>query len=285
MGGAYLAISNDGAGTLYNPAGLVSLKRPMFATSYRAMQLDRTVGYATIMIPTQRRSALGITWLYGGSGTIDRRNYDGDLIGDGLSLNNHAFSIVFAKRFEDAFSLGIKASYLHSTFAEMTAYSVSIDVGAMIYAEWLLGRERYGTMPIKDLQFGLVMKNIDASYLWNSEKYVHKYIDGDGVGTEQEDKVPLEFGLGISGRFLERKLLVAIDLLKNTEQGTEFHAGGEYFLKPEFAIRGGFSDGRLTAGTGYVFEIGGQVLAIDYAFSTDKADEGSEHIFSFDLMF
>ncbi len=285
MGGAYLAISNDGAGALFNPAGLVTLKRPMFATSYRAMQLDRKLGYATIMLPTLHNSALGINWLYSGSGAIARRNYDGDLIGDEISLNNHVFSIVFAKRFEDALALGIKASYLHSTFAEMTSYSVSIDIGAMIYADWLFGRERYGTLPIDDLQFGLVLKNLDASYLWNSEGYVHRYVDGDGVGTEQEDTVPMEFGLGISGRFLDRKLLVATDFLKNTKQGLKLHVGGEYFLKPEFAFRGGFSDGRLTAGTGYVFKIGSQVLAIDYAFSTDKADEGSEHIFSFDLLF
>jgi hypothetical protein len=31
--------------------------------------------------------------------------------------------------------------------------------------------------------------------------------------------------------------------------------------------------------------LGNRLLGIDYAFSTDKADEGSEHIFSFDLMF
>ena len=50
-------------------------------------------------------------------------------------------------------------------------------------------------------------------------------------------------------------------------------------------LRAGYGDGRLAAGTGYLFAVGKHQLAIDYAFSTDKADEGSEHIFSFDLLF
>ena len=64
----------------------------------------------------------------------------------------------------------------------------------------------------------------------------------------------------------------------------EFHAGAEYYLTKEFALRGGYGDGRFSTGTGYVFKLGKQQLAIDYAFSTDKADEGMEHIFSFDLL-
>jgi len=50
-------------------------------------------------------------------------------------------------------------------------------------------------------------------------------------------------------------------------------------------LRGGYSDKRLVAGTGYLFQIGKNALSVDYAFSTDKADEGAEHIFSFDLLF
>jgi hypothetical protein len=249
------------------------------------MQLDRQLTYATLMFPIQGNSALGVHWLFAGSGDVERRNYDGDLIGDAISQNNHSGSILFAKRFENVFSAGVKLSYLHSTFAEMTAYSVGVDIGAMIYFDWLFGREKVGTLPVKDLQIGLTLKHLDAKYLWKNEDYVFKYIGANEPGSEQEDQIPTEFGIGISGRLLERKLLLAADVLKNTEQGAMLHTGAEYFIRPEFALRAGFSDGRLTAGTGYVFSVGNQVLAIDYAFSTDQADEGSEHIFSFDLLF
>ncbi|MEW5995151.1 MAG: hypothetical protein AB1744_12255, partial [Candidatus Zixiibacteriota bacterium] len=116
--------------------------------------------------------------------------------------------------------------------------------------------------------------------------------------------VPLELALGGSARLIDRKLLLASDLRFATvkvepetgedappEQGKRrwlgpyFHAGAEYLLAKQLSLRAGYSDRRFTAGTGYVFELGKQLLAIDYAFTTGRVGEGSEHIFSFDLLF
>jgi hypothetical protein len=286
MGGAYRAISNDGAAPIYNPAGLAGLKSKLFSSSYRVMQLDRQVGYVTLMFPSRGNSALGLHYRYAGSGPVEVRNSDGDKLGRELSMNNHDFSIVFAKRFEDLFGAGVKMYYLHSSFAEMKAFSVGFDAGLMFYMDQILHeRGQSEQSPIRDIQVGLTLKYFEAKYIWKNEDYIFRYVDGNSFGTEQEDKVPIEFGLGVSGRILERKLLLATDLVKNTEQGAEFHLGAEYFVKPEFALRGGYSDGRLTAGTGYVFNLGSRVMAIDYAFSTDKADEGFEHVFSFEFLF
>ena len=74
MGGAYIAVANDGAGALYNPAGLVSLRRMTFATSYRTMTLDRTLGYVTFIVPVEGDAVLGFNWLYAGSGEVDARD-------------------------------------------------------------------------------------------------------------------------------------------------------------------------------------------------------------------
>ncbi len=284
MGGAYLAISNDGAAPLFNPAGVVSLKKKLFATSYRAMDLDRSLGYITLLVPTREESTIGINWHYFGAGEITLRNSDGREIGREVSFNNHDISILFAKRFEEYLSLGLRAGYLYSTFAEMSTFSVGVDVGAMIYLSGFYNRERRDEAFMRDVQIGLTVKNLAATYRWDTEKY-NEEIGGGDLSVEQEDKIPVEVGLGVSARFLKRKLLVATDIIKNEKQDPFFHGGAEYFISPEFAIRGGYSDGRFTAGTGYVFTIGNQVLAIDYAFATDKVDEGSEHIFSFDLLF
>ncbi len=315
MGGAYRAISNDGAAPIYNPAGLAGLQHKLFASSYRLMKLDRQIGYITLMFPTRGNSALGLHWRYAGSGSVDVRNADGDKLGREISMNNHDFSIVFAKRFEEFFAVGAKMYYLHSAFAEMKAFSVGFDAGFMLYMDQLIHeRGQSQDSPVRDIQVGLTLKYFEAKYIWKNEDYIFRYVDGNSFGTEQEDKVPIEIGLGISARFLERKLLVAADiarvpgdrvgnavlrtveivldktdldaeLAKNDKQGAAFHGGAEYFVRPEFALRGGFSDGRFTAGTGYVFNLVDRVVAIDYAFTTDKADEGSEHVFSFEFLF
>lgn len=284
MGGAYIAVSDDAAAPLFNPAGVANLRRPLFGSSYRVMQLDRKLGYVSAIFPIHGNAALGGSWLYAGSGSVAARNSDGDLTGEELANNTHQFSVVFAKRFESWFSFGANLCYLYSRMPEFSAASVGFDVGAIFYLDQLKDREAREDAKVKDIQVGVLLKNLTKRFDWNSENY-NVLHETQAVGVEQKDKFPLEFGLGVSARFFERKLLVASDLRVRQYLGAAFHGGAEYYLTTNFLLRSGFSDGRFTAGTGYLFELGGKSLFVDYAFSTDKADEGSEHIFSIDLQF
>lgn len=284
MGGAYIGVSNDGAGFLFNPAGLSMLPRPMFATSYRFLQLDRKLGYVTALFPVRGQSVIGGSWLYSGSGSVATRDRDGNLIGSEIEQQNHQFSIVFAKRFERYFSAGVKLNYLHSNFAQMAAYSIGFDMGAMLHVDQLVNREKRDMMPVQDIQIGLAIKQLGMKYRWDTEKLPTE-LGGDVYAYAQDDDVPPEVGLGVSARFLKKKLLVASDITKNLEQSLVPHVGAEYSVTKMFALRGGYGSSRATAGLGYLFKIGDNTLAIDYAFSTDRVEEGSEHIFSFDLLF
>ena len=285
MGGAFIAVSDDGAAAFYNPAGIAALHKPMFSTSYRAMSLDRSLGYVGIMFPTRGNSSLGFNWLYAGSGSVEARNSDGDPLGYDFTQHNHAISVIFAKRFENYASAGFRGTYLHSQFAEMSAFTVSFDLGFMFYFSQLYDRDVRETIFVQDIQAGIVVRNLAATYKWNNENYLREHIGPDAIASDKEDKVPMAFGFGSSARFFKRKLLLDTDLLKSEQHDFAVHAGAEFFITPQFAVRGGYSDKSLTAGTGYVFKFGNRVLAVDYAFSSAKVDEGSEHIFSFDLLF
>ena len=284
MGGAYLAISDDGAGPLYNPAGVAKLRRPMISSSYRAMQLDRSLAYVTALSPIRGQASMGVHWLYAGSGKVEARDVDGYLRGYDVSMSANNIVIVFAKQITPFFSAGVNMSYILLDMPELDANSVGFDFGALFYIDQLVDREKREDMPVRDIQIGFTVKNLSKSFRWVSDDYVLKYTVG-GASTEQIDDVPVEFGGGISARFLKRRLLTAVDVIKSVDQGAEFHAGAEYFLTPEFMLRSGYSDGSITAGTGYLFQIGNNGLAIDYAFSSEKVEEGSEHIFSFDFLF
>ncbi|MGD8922665.1 MAG: PorV/PorQ family protein [Candidatus Zixiibacteriota bacterium] len=284
LGGAYVAVSNDGAGVLYNPAGLTAVKQLLFASSYRAMQLDRKLGYVNFLIPVEGDATLGFSYLYAGSGSVTARDADGYALDHNFDFNNHDFSVIFAKQFEKYLSLGGRLHFYYARFPEVDATSVGFDIGGMLHVDELINRETREFMPVRDIQVGLVVKHISVKYPWNSQEYNIRYTTDD-LGYVQDDKVPIEVALGASARFLQRKLMLTTDLSKNDKQATEFHGGAEYFISPEFALRAGYGDKRLTAGTGYVFKFGKRLFAVDYAFSTDKADEGSEHIFSFDLLF
>lgn len=284
MGGAYMGISDDGAGLLYNPAGLANMKKKLFTTSYRAMKLDRSLAYISILFPTQGNSVLGVNWLYAGSGSVEARNSLGQLSGHDVSFNSHDFGILFAKRFENYLSAGLKINYFQSNFTEINSGTVGIDFGIMIYFDQFVDREKRDQMPVQNIQLGLAVKNVGARHVWNNSDYVRRYF-GSTEAREQVDNVPTEFAIGGAASFLNKTLNLAVDLLKHNKSNIRFHTGAEYLVDKKFAIRAGLSDGSFTAGTGYLFKLGGNTLAIDYAFSTDKAGEGEEHIFSFDIIF
>ena len=285
MGGAYTAISNDGAAPLFNPAGLATIRRTIISSSYRAMQLDRSLGYVTAMFPVRGQSALGVHWLHAGTGSTPAYDADGFEAGHDVGFSHNQFAIVFAKRFEEWIAVGANMNYLYSTFPEISAAQVGFDFGAMVYIDQLVDREKRDLMPVQDIRIGATVKHINKDYTWNSENYNIAYTTSS-TGVEQIDKVPIEATLGVSARFLNRRLLTAADLSKNEKQPFIVHLGSEYFVTREFAVRAGYYQSRLTAGTGYVFNFGEKLtLAVDYAFTTDRVDEGSEHIFSFDLLF
>ena len=172
MGGAYLSIADDGAGPMYNPAGLANIRKTLFSSSYRLMKLDRTLGYVSVAIPTAKKSALAFGWRYAGSGAVDARNTDGDRLGFEIAEHNHEFTFLFTKRFEDFFAAGVRGSYLYSRFAEMTTFSASLDVGLMFYLSHLMyNREERELAAIQAIQVGLVMKNLGAKYRWNNENH------------------------------------------------------------------------------------------------------------------
>ena len=285
MGGAYMGISDDGAGLLYNPAGLANMKKKLFTSSYRAMKLDRSLAYISILFPTQGNSVLGVNWLYAGSGSVEARNSLGQLSGHDVSFNSHDFGILFAKRFENYLSAGLKINYFQSNFTEINSGTVGIDFGIMIYFDQLVDREKRDQMPVQNIQLGVAVKNIGARLVWNNSNYVRRYFGSNTPGSEQVDNVPTEFAIGGAASFLNKTLNLAVDLLKHNKSNIRFHTGAEYLVDKKFAIRAGLSDGSFTAGTGYLFKLGGNTLAIDYAFSSDKAGEGEEHIFSFDILF
>ena len=216
MGGAYLAVSDDGAAPLFNPAGLARLQRPMFSSSYRVMALGRKLGYVTALSPVRGEATLGVHWLYAGSGSVEARDSDGYLAGHDISMNSHQFAIVFAKRFERYFSLGVNLNYILSRMSELDASAVGFDFGLMVYVEQLYSRERRDLLPVRDIQIGITLKNFSKTLRWVSDKYDLKYSTSGDIGSIQDDKVPVELGLGISARFFDRKLLTAIDLKKTT---------------------------------------------------------------------
>nr|MBN2277181.1 PorV/PorQ family protein [candidate division Zixibacteria bacterium] len=296
MGGAHIAVSNDGYSQLHNPAGLQTITANNFASSYRAMKLGRKLGYLSIGFPTRLESALAFSWLYTGYGEVERRDNSGFLTGSTISSEEHVFGLTFAKRFIPWLGLGTKLSYLHKSIGDIKANSVGFNLGAILYVDSLSGYEAGYTKYLSDLTLGLVISNLAGRYKWDSNT--------EGLGATKTDDFPIDIGLGLAGRILQGKLLLAADmdiLLKRMDypvddgetQTTDretvseavFQFGGEYELNDKLTLRTGLDDGTFTAGAGFNFAFEKTFLSINYAFSNDRVGEGDDHIFSFGLIF
>jgi hypothetical protein len=277
MGGAYIAVSDDGAGQLHNPAGTQTIGETIFNSSYRSMKLGRKMGYVSLLLPTHLESALGFSWLYAGSGEVEERDRSGYALGSTISSNEHAFAISFAKRFVPFLGLGTKLNYYHKNIGDLKASSIGINVGAVLFVDSLF---RYGYMEdrfITDINAGLVLNNVGAEYPWETK--------GEELVATKTDEFPLVVGLGASCRVLDRKLLVALDAEKNFEQSALVRFGGEYTFRDDFLLRAGLNDGIISAGAGFKFSLEKLLLSVDYAFSADRAGAGEDHIFSLELRF
>jgi len=295
MGGAYYGISDDAAGQLHNPAGIQSITRRVFTSSYRSMGLGRKLGFLSLLLPTHGESTLGFSWLYAGYGDVEERAADdGKLTGRTISSNEHAFAVSFAKRFEPFFSFGTKLNYYHKHHVDLSVGSIGIDLGAMLFIDSLF---EYGTMEDKfvtDIQTGVVVKHIAAKYIWETE--------GSGLSPSQTDDFATVFGFGASCRPVNKNILIAFDVeyvaakfpadSSDSDGSSEVTAndvflqfGGEYNFNNRYFIRGGLNDGIITMGGGFRYGFDKVALSINYAFSDDRVGEGNDHIFTFDINF
>jgi hypothetical protein len=282
MGGAFIGLSDDPAGQLYNPAGLTGITKKTFTSSYRLMKLDRSLGFVSLVVPTRMQSTLGISWLYAGYGDVTARNRSGRDLGRTISSSEHVFAASFSKLFESYLSLGVKLNYYYKKIDNINANSIGLNFGGMLHIDSLLA---YGTMEnkkITDIKIGLTVTNLAAKYPWMSNDY---WESQGGRGVSFDDKFPLAFAVGLSFRSFEKKLLVVTDLEKNVEQQMVLRFGGEYNLNDRLMLRSGLNDGTITAGIGLVQPFNRFSLGFDYAFSAEQVDEGSDHLVTLNVTF
>lgn len=282
MGGAYIALASDPAGIYYNPAGLTDLSRPKFGLSYRVLDLGRKLFFASALAPIQGGAVLGVHWRHAGSDAVPARDEDGDLLGNSLGENQNELGILFAKRFERFLSLGGSFSYVDATLAELKSNSVGIDVGIVLHLDQFVNREAREKLAVSEPRLGIVVRQLARKFTWNSNLYELAHTTS-ARGTDQTDNVPLEVGAGLSGKILEKKLLLDVDLVSVEHLGLDLRAGAEYAVSPEARLRLGYGERQFAAGAGYEFLVGKQVLRLDYAFSTNRAGANSEHVISFDF--
>ena len=267
VGGAVTATVDDATATVWNPAGLASVKNTTFTVS------TFNLGYDA------RQSFLGIAKNLG-SGSIglavsgvtvdDIVSRDGNDIQRGtFRSNSNAVSLSYGHMF-DSFSVGIGVGVLTDVYswdAERINGLRGVDIG-------FIGHRTHTTDSGKEIPiftYGLAVRNLGSSVSGNhSDSTVPMLVDA-GVAF----KLPRK-GSGVTFSFDVEHEFVQLD-----EATTSARIGTEYMISKRFTIRGGArgSQDHQSLFAGFGVNVGG--LQIDYALQDAPAsrlsDTGTTH--------
>jgi tetratricopeptide (TPR) repeat protein len=206
MGGAFIAVADDGNTITWNPAGLPRLRRTEFTTTYADLYvMGITQSYIGIVRPFGDKLALGMDWANVG---FD----DGEL---GYADNKLNFSFGYQPHKLVSFGGTLKYIFKDITL-DGTSYGKSSGIG---YDVGLL------ISPLKNLRFGLGLFDLGGTSV-SYENKVTETILGQA------------FKLGIAYMPFDG-LTLAMDV------GDRYHAGLEYVLKNRIKLRAGVQKNRI----------------------------------------
>jgi len=268
MGGAFVAVADDGFASSFNPAGLVQLKRHTSSASYRLMSRDRRLSYVSYQQTIKGGAGVGLYWISSGVGKVEERDYEGKVTGE-LNNGENLVNFNFAKRIISQFSVGLNIKYSQSTLANIDANTVGFDFGVLLF-------------PYDKLRIGLAADNIGMKYSWNSGKYWQQF---DQIGTDTNEEFPLNFKFGASYLLLKDKLLLSAQADKNSKQSARMHFGAEYSGFKYLAGRVGYNDGSFTFGLGLNYKVRSLTFALDYAFISSQVGTNPDNLVSMGIEF
>jgi hypothetical protein len=279
MGGAFTAIAEGGVAPLYNPAGITQTRKHIVSFSYRSMQLDRRLGFASFQMPAKEMAAFSVTWVHAGTSPLQERDNQGNILtGLETTYSENLIGATFAKLLGKSLSLGGKAYYVQNTVSNINAYTVGVDFGGL-YKMDMRKTALKNIFPI--LRMGMVVENLGATYKWTSTNYWQTR--GAERGATYEEKFPINYRVGIAFD-KPTNYILSVDFETNSESQSKLHLGGEYSYNRMLFLRAGMDDGHPTFGTGFLKIFTSFALAIDMSYLTDRVGEGDDILVSFDVI-
>ncbi len=256
LGGATVAVADDPANVVINPAVLTTVDSSTVTATFIKHVLDINAGYATYNRSVEGLGEMGFTIGYLNYGSFSRTSVTGDRTGS-FAANDLAVSVSLANEFDSLISYGVTAKVLHSTIPDMSSSALAFDAGILY------------RMPARRLNIGLSILNVGTQ--------LSTY---DGV----RDRLPLDMRLGVSHRLRGLPLLINFSLNHLTDETDNvldrlqnFSVGGELYLGKVLQARLSY-DNRLrnTSGVNIASQLSGLSAGVglrltsfsfDYAYS------------------
>jgi hypothetical protein len=270
MGNTGIAQPVNAYSAFYNPAAFAEVEDRIVGLSYSFLSLDRRFGYISFSMKVPPAGGFSIGWIESGVGDLKSYNSIGEETGD-INHSANAVYFSFGRKFSDNFSLGISIKILFEYINDGTdqfdykSNGVGLDFGASYAVN-------------DDLKLAYQIKDVNSKLKANTDKLFEQ-------GGTTIDRFPVLHKLGLFYRTPVPWLNVAYEFEFSNKSAYKNHIGFEAVSGKNLALRIGLNGSNLTFGAGMDFKILMIHSYLDYAFVPSVIDEGSSHIFSWQLAF
>lgn len=268
LGNTGVAARTDGYSFYYNPALAGLAEEKIAALSYSFLSLDRRFNFIGYTMKVPPGAGFSIGWINSGVDNITSYNLIGEESGSvDHSINAAFFS--FARSFTQKFSVGLTIKYLWENLSftsdKYEARGWGWDFG--VYFK-----------PVPALVVAAAVRDVGSKLKANTDKLFDQ-------GGTTIDRFPQVYVLGMRYQTPLDWLQASYDLEASNKGNYVNHLGLEATYRDQLALRAGINGTSFAAGAGMGFTVGRFLTKLDYAFIPSVIDEGSSHVFSWQIYF
>jgi len=270
MGNTGIAEKPNAYGVLYNPAIFGYTEGKMVGLSHSFLSLDRHVNFISFSMKVPPGAGFSIGWMETGVGDLKSYNSIGQETGD-INQTANAVYFSFGRAFTEKLSVGISIKILWEFINDGTdqfdysANGVGFDFGVL----YKLTEELYLAYQLRDIK---------SKFKASTEKIFEH-------GGTTIDVYPILHKIGASYVTPLEWMRLNYEFEMSNKEAYKHHIGAEALWGKNLALRLGLNNWNVTFGAGMDFNFLGTVSFLDYAFYPSIYDEGSSHIFSWQVAF
>jgi len=270
MGNTGVAHPTNAYSTFYNPASFGLIEDHLVGLSYSFLSLDRRFEFVSFSMKVPPEAGFSIGWIESGVGDLKSYNSIGEITGD-INQTANAVYFSFGRKFSDKLSVGVSLKILFEFINDGTdefdysSNGVGLDLGILYKIN-------------DDLILGGQVKDINSKFKANTDKIFER-------GGTTIDKFPVSSRIGAFYHTPLRWLRAAYDFEWSNKGLKKHHLGLEAVHGKNLALRIGLNGDNIVFGGGVDFIIFKTVSYLDYAFVPSIIDEGSSHVFSWQILF
>jgi hypothetical protein len=213
MGGAFVAVSDEALGVVWNPAGISQLSQNEVELETSFLYESTTINAFSFALPGRTIPSFGLTVLSLGSGDFEKTSELNESLGS-FKEGDLAFLLTASKNLGRNFFLGANVKIVRQAVDEFNATGVGVDLGVLYRIHPAV---RLGASLLNLGGPSLALRAIDEQY-------------------------PADVRAGVAVNFLSGRALLSGQVGYQADLGASLAVGTEFWVHNSLALRLGFAE-------------------------------------------